>query len=431
MIKRITAGAVLAATLTMAGASAASAETPLGWELPAMSVPAAQAISKGEGVTVAVLDTGIRTDHPALKGRAKEGPDFLRGNDTSKPWYGDHGTSMASSVLDVAPRAQILGLRVIRDYDDPNNTADDGVQGNSSDNPHALSQAIRYAVDHGADVISMSLGSRSTWGGYGAEDLAAIDYALSKGVVVLAAVGNLGDRQQGGDNAISYPGAYPGVITVAASDPDGSRAAFSSVHSYVDVAAPGVVINGADSRSSGRKPGEGTSSACALTAGVSALIVSGYPDLSPRQVERVLERTASHASRGHDAETGYGVVNAQSALEAAAKLVPEKRVVIGETGTGVHFGPGDDGTPKTFSQGIDPWYVGLAACGALVTILAVVGGVWLFKSGRRLQRQGLGEGGQGGPVAYPPQYGQQPFPPQQNPYQQQSTPPHSQWPPQQ
>jgi subtilisin family serine protease len=428
VIKRLTVSALLAATLTVAGASVASAKTPLGWELPAMSVPAAQALSKGEGVTVAVLDTGVRTTHPTLKGRAKEGPDFLRGNDTSKPWYGDHGTSMASSILDVAPRAQVLGLRVIRDYDDPNYKADDGVQGNSRDNPRALSQAIRYAVDHGADVISMSLGSRSTWGGYDTEDLAAIDYALSKGVVVLAAVGNLGDLEQGGDNAISYPGAYPGVITVAASGADGSRAPFSSVHSYIDIAAPGVAINAADSRSDGRKPGEGTSSACALAAGASALIVAKYPDLAPRQVEQVLEKTASHASRGHSAETGYGVINAQRALHAAAELTPEKRVVIGDSGTGMHFGPGDDGTPKTFSQGVDPWYLGLAACGALVAILAMVGGVWLCKSGRRLQRQGLGDGGPGGSTAYP-QYGQ-PIPPQQNPYQQ-PTPPQGQWPPQQ
>ncbi|WP_437023000.1 S8 family peptidase [Streptomyces sp. enrichment culture] len=111
--------------------------------------------------------------------------------------------------------------------------------------------------------------------------------------MVLAAVGNLGDLEQGGDNAISYPGACPGVITVAASGADGARAPFSSVHSYIDVAAPGVAINAADSRSGGRKPGEGTSSACALAAGVSALIVSKYPDLAPRQVEQVLEKTAS------------------------------------------------------------------------------------------------------------------------------------------
>ncbi|MFJ8786873.1 S8 family serine peptidase [Streptomyces sp. NPDC102476] len=421
MIKRIMKSALLAGVLAAASVSTASADPAQGWELPAMSVPAAHAISQGEGVTVAVVDTGIRTDHPVLKDRATEGPDFLQANDKHESWYGEHGTAMASSVLDIAPKTKILGLRVVRDEDDPN------YQGGKMSNPDALSQAIIYATDHGADVISMSIGSRTLLNSYDEKALKAIDYALSKGVVLLGAVGNLGDKSEGGDNAISYPSAYPGVITVAASTPDGSRASFSSVHSYVDIAAPGVAIYEADSRSSGRTSGEGTSTACALAAGVSALIVSKYPDLAPRQVEKVLEETASHASRGYSAETGYGVINAKAALQAAAELTPEKKVAIGETGTGLHFGPGDDGTPKTYSQGVDFFKVGVAAVGALTTLLFMLGGFWLFKSGRRVQRQGPGGGGPGGSVAYP-QYGQQPVLPQQNPYQQPG-PPSGQWPP--
>ncbi|MBA4864413.1 S8 family serine peptidase [Streptomyces sp. PSKA54] len=408
-----------------------------------MSVPAAHASSEGEGVTVAVLDTGIRTDHPALKGRAKEGPDFLQEDDQSESWYGDHGTSMASSVLDVAPEAKVLGLRVIRDPDDPDYQTPDEVtgQGGSRDNSHGLSQAITYATDHGADVISLSLGSGSVWDTYDEEQAKAIEYALSKGVVVLAALGNEGNVERGEENQVSYPAAYPGVISVAASVPGGSRAPFSSVHSYADIAAPGVVINAADYRSSGRKPVQGTSSACALAAGVSALIVSKYPDLPPRQVAQVLEGTASHASRGHSVETGYGVINAHAALRAAAKLTPEKPVAIGKAGAGVHFGPGDDGTPQMVTYGLDPEYFAIAAGGALTGLLAILGGLWLFRSGRRLQRLGPSDGGPGGSAGYP-QYGQQPVPLQQNPYQQavppprnpyqqQPTSPHGQWPPQQ
>ncbi|MET7689644.1 S8 family serine peptidase [Streptomyces sp. NPDC005483] len=421
MIKRIVASALLASVLAAASASTASADSAQGWELPAMSVPAAHAVTEGEGVTVAVVDTGIRTDHPVLKGRATEGPDFLQANDKSASRYSEHGTAMASSILDVAPKAKILGLRVIRDEADPN------YQGRSMSNPDAVSQAIKYATDHGADVISMSIGSRTLLNSYDEKALKAIDYALSKGVVLLGAVGNLGDKSAGGDNAISYPSAYPGVITVAASTPDGSRASFSSVHSYIDIAAPGVGIYEADYRSSGRTSGEGTSAACALAAGVSALIVSKYPNLAPRQVERALEETASHASRGYSAETGYGVINAKAALQAAAKLTPEQNVAIGETGTGLHFGPGDDGTPKTYSQGVDFFKVAVAAVGALITLLFTFGGFWLFKSGRRLQRQGPEGAGLGAPVAYT-QYGQQPVLPQQNPYQQ-SAPPSGQWPP--
>ncbi|WP_159002091.1 S8 family serine peptidase [Streptomyces sp. NRRL B-3229] len=432
MSKHIVTGVLLAAALTLSNANTASAAPPQGWELPAMSVPAAHAISKGEGVTVAVIDTGIRTDHPELKGRATEGPDFLKANDKSQPWYGGHGTAMASSVLDVAPRAKVLGLRVVREEDDPN------YQGGRLSNPDALSQAIAYATDHGADVISMSIGSRKSFGGYQVGDLKAIDYALSKGVTILGAVGNLGDKRAGHDNAISYPSAYPGVITVAASTQDGSRASFSSVHSYIDIAAPGVAINEADSRSSGRTSGGGTSAACALAAGVSALIVSKYPDLTPHQVETVLERTASHATRGYSAETGYGVINAEAALQAAAKLTPEKEVTIGETGTGLHFGPGDDGTPKTYSQGVDSAMVGVSAVGALITLLLLLGGFWLFKGSRRVRAQGSWGVEPSGPVTYAqsvppsalPQQNpyQQPAPPQQNPYQQHGPPP-GHWPP--
>ncbi|MFF7525613.1 S8 family serine peptidase [Streptomyces pseudovenezuelae] len=434
MIKHIVTGTLLTATLTLSAAPTASAAPPQGWELSTMSVPAAHAISQGEGVTVAVIDTGIRTDHPVLKGRATEGPDFLKTNDKSQPWYGEHGTAMASSVLDVAPQAKVLGLRVIREEDDPN------YQGGRMSNPDAVSQAITYATDHGADVISMSIGSRTLLDSYEVKDLKAIDYALSKGVTLLGAVGNLGDKRAGHDNAISYPSAYPGVITVAASTQDGSRASFSSVHSYIDIAAPGVAIDEADSRSSGRTSGEGTSAACALAAGVSALIVSKYPDLTPRQVEAVLERTASHAARGYSAETGYGVINAEAALQAAAKLTPEKKVVVGETGTDLHFGPGDDGTPKTYSQGVDSFKVGVSAVGALITLILMIGGFWLFKSGRRVQAQGswgvepLGPAACAQslqPSALPQQIPyQQPAPPQQNPYQQ-PTPPPGQWPPRQ
>nr|WP_240449063.1 S8 family serine peptidase [Streptomyces harenosi] len=408
-----------------------------------MSVPAAHTISEGKGATVAIIDTGIRTDHPALKGRAKEGPDFLQEDDQSESWYGEHGTSMASSILDVAPQARVLGLRVIRDPDDPDyqNSREALHQGSSRDGDRPFAQAITYAVDHGADVISMSLGSDSAWDAYQEDEAEAIEYALSKGVVLLAGAGNEGDVEQGEENIVAYPAAYPGVISVAASVPDGARATFSSVHSYVDIAAPGVLIHSADAASGGRKPVQGTSSACALAAGVSALIVSKYPELPPRQVAQVLKETASHASRGYSVETGYGVINAHAALRAAGDLRPEKPAAIGKAGAGVHFGPGDDGTPQMVSYGLDPLYFAIAAGGAFVGLLAVSGGFWLVRSGRRLQGEGFGGTAPGGPAAYP-QYAQQPMSaqhnpygqpiqPQQNPYRQQPTPPHSQWPPQQ
>jgi subtilisin family serine protease len=378
--------AVVTASSLAIGSPVASA-APNGWELPVLSVPEAQAISKGDGITVAVLDTGIRTTHPVLKGHATEGPDFLSAEgDQSQPWYGSHGTAMASSVLEVAPDAKVLGLRVLRESDDPSfQTWQQSMEHpNLSGNAHPVADAVRYAADHGARVISMSLGSQVSLGAYSNDDLRAIQYALDKGVVVIASAGNDGD----GDNHLAYPAGYPGVITVAATNPDGSRAEFSSVHDYVDVAAPGVDINEADSTTTGRAPGSGTSLAAALTAGAAALILAKYPKLAPRQVEQLLERTASTYSQGYNPLTGYGVINAEAALRAAASLRPESpALAVGKDGAGVHFGPGGDGTPQKVRVGVDSSYFALAAIVAVPGLLLLGGGWLLLRRGRRAQRR--------------------------------------------
>jgi len=350
-----------------------------GWELGAMSVPQAHQISRGEGVTVAVVDTGIRTDHPVLAERATEGPDFLKENDQSQPWYGAHGTSMASSVLDVAPDAKVLGLRAIRDREDPKFVAPSTGDAQRPAAADAVGMAIRHATDSGAKVISLSLGSEFTIGAFHADEMRSIDYALSKGSVVVAGMGNEGDDA----NPVAYPVAYPGVIGVAATKPDGSRASFSSVHSYADVAAPGVDIYGADHKTDGRKKVRGTSSATALTSGVVALIVAKYPDLSPRQVKEVLEKTASHPTR-HDPKTGYGVINAAKALKAAAKLKPEPAILpAGKQGAGKHFGPGDDGTPRMTGQPLDTGFFVFGGVSGVLGLIVIAAGVLLFRAGRR------------------------------------------------
>jgi subtilisin family serine protease len=385
MSRRISAVAAISGLLVLA--SPATALAANGWELPAISVPAAQGISKGEGVTVAVIDTGIRTAHPVLQGRATEGPDFLGETDQHESWYGRHGTSMASSVLDVAPAAKVVGLRAIRDREDPD--YQDWAAQLKDPKPTAgggLEKAIRYAADSGARVISMSLGSDSPFSPYDDGEARTIQYALSKGVVVVAAAGNEGDA----DNPVGYPAAYPGVITVAATNPDRSRAEFSSVHTYVDIAAPGVQINGADATTGGRKPVNGTSSATALTSGTVALFVAKYPKLAPRQIEQVLQQTASTYSKGYNPLTGYGVIDAAAALHAAAALAPEGAVLpVGKQGAGGHFGSGDDGTPIKTNVPLDPEYFVFAAILGVPGLIAVVVGILLFVSGRRAQRRAL------------------------------------------
>jgi subtilisin family serine protease len=351
-----------------------------GWELAAMSVPAAQKITKGEGVTVAVIDTGIRTNHEALKGRATAGPDFLGETDQNESYYGRHGTAMASDVLDVAPEAKVLGLRAIRDDGDPkfkewSSTLDEDKGAAAT----AVHRAIRAAVDSGAKVISMSLGTITSLGAYDSDEAAAIAYAVSKGVVVIASAGNEGD----GGNELSYPAAYPGVIAVGASKPDGKRAGFSQVHTYVDVAAPGVEIYAADIHG-GRRKIQGTSPAGALIAGVAALIKSKYPDLTPRQVEQLLEKTASTYAKGYNPQTGYGVINAEAALKAAANLKAESAgLPVGTEGAGGHFGSGDDGTPRVIGQPLDTSYLVVGGISGGMALFGIAIGLMLFIMGRR------------------------------------------------
>ncbi|MFD8565956.1 S8 family serine peptidase [Streptomyces sp. NPDC059639] len=360
----------------------AQAATP-GWEMGAMSVPQAQKTSQGAGITVAVLDTGIQTNHPALKGRATEGPDILGGADKTASSYGDHGTAMASNVLEVAPQAKVLGLRVLSD--------------DNAGSEQTLTDGIRYAAEHGADVISISLGMEGISASFDSELDAAVQYALAKGIPVVNGAGNSGDVENMDDNEVAFPSGDPGVVTVAAVNSGGQRVSFSTVHNYVDVAAPGADVTAAKAGTQGTDLIDGTSPATALTAGVVALIRAKHPQLAPYQITQVLERTASTRKQGYNPQTGYGTVNAQAALAAAAELKPAKSMPVGSTGAGKHFGSGDDGTSARVPYGMDSELTLVAVAFAAIGLLVCVGGFFLFRSGRRKrreweqqQRQGVG-----------------------------------------
>ncbi|GLW12908.1 hypothetical protein Misp01_80360 [Microtetraspora sp. NBRC 13810] len=304
------------------------------WSLRALRVSDAWRRSRGEGVLVAVLDTGVNPRHPDLAGTVTQGPDLTGGRSGIRHW-GHHGTSMASivagrghgrnrlsGVLGVAPAAEILSVRVTLENDDPLRE----VRRRGTD---ALARGIRYAADHGADVISMSLGGGSgAWEGSAAEE-EAVQYALDAGAVLVASAGNDGDTA----NRKNFPAAYPGVIAVGAVDDRFQVAPFSNRQSYLSVVAPGTQIVSADG---GRSYvlGDGTSSAAAMVAGIAALIRAEYPDLSPLQVRRAIERgTVRRPASGHDPGYGHGVVNAVLALREAARVqCAHSRVRCGSTG---------------------------------------------------------------------------------------------------
>ncbi|MFE9441485.1 S8 family serine peptidase [Streptomyces sp. NPDC006602] len=354
-----------------------AAPAPIGWEGDALGLSSAQQLSQGEGVTVAVLDSGVVADHPAVKGRVTTGPDYREdGIDPQSPEWGVHGTAMASDVLKVAPKAKVLSVRVSSDQDKDDDGNVELQRGVSS-----IASGISYAVDHGADVISMSIGSSEVDNSKDEDEAAAIGYAVSHGVTVLGGAGNSGDNL----NYSSFPAGYAGVIAVAATKQGGGRAEFSTVHTYNEVAAPGVDINSAKN-TGGFELIDGTSPATALASGVVALMLSHNPKLTPAQTRATLTSTARHPQGGWNALLGYGQINAAAAVKAAASPPDDKTVVVKYKGK-EHFAS-PVGTSKTTHPPLDQvtWLTGLGAVG--VGLLMLIGGLLLALRGRR--RTGAG-----------------------------------------
>jgi type VII secretion-associated serine protease mycosin len=342
------------------------------WGLDALHTQEAWRTTKGGGVTVAVLDTGVEADHPDLAGNVLAGKDLVGfgASEGDRAWA-RHGTAMAGiiaghghgpgnteGVMGVAPEAKILPVRVILEDGDPSRAKARKTRGN------ALAEGIRWAADHGADVINLSLGDDSASAHPEPAEDEAVQYALRKGVVVVASAGNGGEL---GDH-VSYPAAYPGVIAATAVDRYGTRASFSTRRWYATVSAPGVdvIIADPDHR---YYEGWGTSAAAAFVSGAAALVRSAHPDLTPAQIKKLLEDTARDApADGRDDSRGHGFVDPAAAIEAAGRLKPQKLepVAHGEK----YFGPGPD-DPAADSAG-SAWAAPLAGGAGGVLIIASV-----------------------------------------------------------
>ncbi|MFD4972674.1 type VII secretion-associated serine protease mycosin [Streptomyces sp. NPDC058424] len=343
------------------------------WGLDAMHTQEAWRTTQGKGITVAVLDTGVDDDHPDLRGNVLPGKDMIgfgarRGD---RPWA-RHGTAMAGiiaghghgpgnadGVMGIAPKTRILPVRVILEEDDSARSKARSTRGN------ALADGIRWAADHGADVINLSLGDDSDSAHPEPAEDEAVQYALGKGAVVVASAGNGGEK---GDH-ISYPAAYPGVIAATAVDRYGTRAAFSTRRWYATVSAPGVdvVIADPDQR---YYEGWGTSAASAFVSGAVALVKAAHPGLTPAQIKKLLEDTARSAPvGGRDDSRGFGMVDPAAAIKAAARLRPEGLTAAsyGER----YFGPGPDSAEADDTA--SGWAGPLAgSAGGVMLVVAVV-----------------------------------------------------------
>ncbi|RVU25303.1 type VII secretion-associated serine protease mycosin [Streptomyces antnestii] len=372
-----------AATLALLPSTTAHADSIRAqeWGLEAMHTEQAWRTTKGKGITVAVLDTGVDGTHPDLKGNVLPAKDFVGiGAERGDRSWARHGTAMAGiiaghghgpgggdGVIGIAPEAKILPVRVILEDGDPARKRARTTRGN------ALAEGIRWAADHGADVINLSLGDDSATAHPEPSEDSAIQYALKKGSVVVASAGNGGKK---GDH-VSYPAAYPGVITATAVDRFLHRAPFSTRRWYATVSAPGNAIAIADPDRT-YYSGWGTSAASAFVSGAVALVRAAHPGLTPAQIKRLLEDTARDApSGGHDDSLGFGFVDPAAAIREGGSVKPEGLHAASYAKR--YFGPGPDAADDDAGTG----WAGPVTGGLGVVLLTAA--VYLWRGRRTLR----------------------------------------------
>lgn len=289
------------------------------WYLDAVGAADAWQVTKGSGVTVAVIDSGVLTGHPVLRDRVLPGFDW----NTEVYWEPDdpgtkdgqgHGTAIASLIAGngsdgfygVAPEATILPMKISVSFFGA---------GGSPPDPKAAARGVVRAVDYGVEVVNLAFSHPE-------HDYVrlreAIAYAQEHDVVVVAAAGNKNEARVGN------PAAFPGVISVGAVDRDRTRTGESSYGSKLAVVAPGeellmAAIQNEGPLGQGAAGGfgksHGTSYATGFVSGTVALVRARHPEMSAEDVVNRVVRTATDLGpQGRDPEYGFGLVNAASAV---------------------------------------------------------------------------------------------------------------------
>ena len=287
---------------------------PFQWALDAVNADAAWTQATGNGVIVAVMDTGIDSTHPDLVGKVTRRYNcrtYAQVDPTINFDTDNHGTHCAGIIAAKNDGKGVVGLAYnVKLYDV--RIFQPGFIG-----PVAYARGVKWAVDNGAKVLSNS------WGGaaYSQAIKAAVDYALVKGAIHVNSAGN--DRY----DMWRRPASIPGVIAVAASNPHNKAADFTTPGSWVSVTAPGVlVLSSVRSQTIQAGTGlplyydyyDGTSMACPYVSALVAMILEKYPTATPYQIKKLLEGTAKDIEgAGFDNKTGYGLIQADKALAAA------------------------------------------------------------------------------------------------------------------
>ncbi|MER7459927.1 S8 family serine peptidase [Micromonospora sp. NPDC126480] len=374
----------------------------LQWYLDTLRIPQVHKITKGRGVVVAVVDSGVDTTVPELRGQVLPGkgigsgvaPDGRRDVDQEK----GHGTAMSGLIagrgggqmrhLGIAPEARILPVALQRGY-----------------RSEHIAEGIRWAADNGADVINLSLGSD---GPPSKAETDAVRYALAKDVVL---VGSVGNRKQGVRDVVS-PARIPGVIAVTGLSKRGSAFA-ESVHGPEAVlAAPMEDIISPAPRSVSRNGyaiSSGTSDSAAIVSGVVALLRSRYPDLDAANVVNRIIRTArDQGPAGRDSQYGFGSVDPLAALTRSVPAVRANPLVTAADTASAEPSRGaqareDDGPAVaiTMKKGPGAWIAG-AFCLAVPIGVVVLVIVLVRRSRRRPPAAGPPGFPAPGAPGYPP-----------------------------
>lgn len=283
---------------------------PYQWGLDMVNAEAAWTRATGQGVLVAVLDTGVDGTHPDLDGQVEpqwfdgRAGEWVTGIDSDVHGHGTHVAGIIAAKNDgvgitgLAPEARILSVRIF----------DPGSVGTFN-----IAQAVIAAVDYGADVLNNS------WGGKFFSQLmqAAVAYALDNGRVFVVSMGNSSMDE------IMFPGAYPGAIGVGATNPDDRKTGFSTMGGYISVSAPGdrilssvptfYVQDGTGINHLYEYWG-GTSMSAPFVSALAAMVLERHPGATPYQVRRIMEHTAEDIEApGFDRRTGYGRIDAAAA----------------------------------------------------------------------------------------------------------------------
>ena len=342
----VSSATVLAVTLDSTTSFAASGRDPLldqQWGLTAIGAPSVWTISRGAGVTVAVIDSGSGP-HPDLDANLDAGRtmfgfiDSAGEIDVDVAGHGSHVAGIIAAVADnaiggsgVAPQSRILPIRVL----------DSLGSGDSKD----VSKAVRFAVDSGVRVINLSLGGSTE----STSLTAAIQYAVDRNVLVVAAAGN-----GAADSTPKWPGASDLTIAVTAVDRYNSVTSFDQRGDYIDIAAPGSSI--LSTASNDYKIQSGTSMAAAFVSGAAALLFAAQPSITAAQVRDVLQRTATDiGAPGRDTTFGHGLVNLVAAFAELDVMFP--KIITASLATEGRVGALAMGTASTSaSTATSQWY---------------------------------------------------------------------------